>query len=89
MAAWFNKKAAWEMAKMAENLKAESLAREEAEKKLKAEIENKAAMERKVKAEAEKMLIAQYNRYTVMVEKAETKAKEAMETARGAGRWTE
>lgn len=66
------------MAKMAESLKAESLARAQAEEKLKAEIESKAAMERKVKAEAEKMLIAQYNKYNAMVERAEAKAKEAM-----------
>jgi hypothetical protein len=82
MAAWFNKKAAREMAKMAESLKAESLARAQAEEKLKAEIENKAAIERKVKAEAEKMLLTQFNRYNVLVERAEAKAKEAMATAR-------
>ena len=82
MAAWFNKKTARAMAKMAENLKAESQARAEAEEKLKAEIETKALMERKVKAEAEKMLVAQFNKYSVQVERAEDKAKEAMTKAR-------
>ncbi len=82
MAAWFNKKAVREMAKMAESLKAESLARAQAEEKLRAEIETKAAIERKVKAEAEKMLLTQFNRYNVLVERAEAKAKEAMATAR-------
>jgi hypothetical protein len=81
VAAWFNKKTAEAMAKMAESLKVESLARAQAEEKLKAEIESKAAMERKVKAEAEKMLITQYNKYSVLVERAEAKAKEAMATA--------
>jgi hypothetical protein len=69
------------MAKMAESLKAESLARAQAEEKLRAEIESKAAMERKVKAEAEKMLLTQYNKYSVLVERAEAKAKEAMARA--------
>ncbi len=81
MAAWFNKKSAEAMAKMAESLKAESLARAQAEEKLRAEIESKAAMERKVKAEAEKLLLTQYNKYNVMVERAEAKAKEAMARA--------
>ncbi len=81
MAAWFNKKTAEAMAKMAESLKAESLARAQAEEKLKTEIESKAAMERKVKAEAEKLLIAQYNKYNAMVERAEAKAKEVMARA--------
>jgi hypothetical protein len=83
MVAWFNKKTARALIQMAENLKAESLARAEAEEKLKAEIESKAAMERKVKAEAEKMLVAQFNKYNAMVEKAEAKAKEAIEKAMG------
>lgn len=82
MAAWYNKKAAREIAKMAESLKAESRARAQAEEKLRAEIETKAAIERKVKAEAEKMLLTQFNRYNVLVERAEAKAKEAMATAR-------
>jgi hypothetical protein len=69
------------MAKMAESLKAESLARAQAEEKLRAEIESKAAMERKVKAEAEKLLISQYNKYSILVERAEAKSKEAMATA--------
>jgi hypothetical protein len=81
VAAWFNKKTAEAMAKMAESLKAESLARAQAEEKLRAELESKAAMERKVKAEAEKMLLTQYNKYSVLVERAEAKAKEAMATA--------
>ena len=81
MAAWFNKKTARAMAKMAESLKAESRARAEAEEKLRAEIETKAAIERKVKAEAEKMLLAQFNKYSVLVERAEAKANEAMATA--------
>ncbi|MCP4257403.1 MAG: hypothetical protein GY774_07720 [Planctomycetes bacterium] len=78
MAAWFNRKTAKAMGKMAESLRAETRARAEAEEKLKAELETKAAMERKVKAEAEKMLLAQFNKYNVMVERAEAKAKEAM-----------
>ena len=78
MAAWFNRKTAEAMAKMAESLKAESLARAQAEEKLRVEIESRAAMERKVKAEAEKLLITQYNKYSVLVERAEAKAKEAM-----------
>ncbi|MBW7991451.1 MAG: hypothetical protein FVQ84_15765 [Planctomycetes bacterium] len=84
MAAWFNKKTAEAMAKMAEmaeSLKAESLARAEAEEKLRAEIESKTAMERKVKLEAEKMLLAQYNKYSALVERAEAKAKESMAMA--------
>jgi hypothetical protein len=81
MAAWFNKKSAEAMAQMAESLKAESLARAQAEEKLRAELESKAAMERKVKSEAEKMLLTQYNKYRVMVERAEAKAKEAMARA--------
>ncbi|MHC4106177.1 MAG: hypothetical protein ACYSR9_14635, partial [Planctomycetota bacterium] len=81
MAAWFNKKTSEAMAKMAESLKAESLGRAQAEEKLRSEIESKAAMERKVKAEAEKMLLTQYDKYNVMVERAEAKAKEAMATA--------
>ncbi|MHC4534165.1 MAG: hypothetical protein ACYS6K_09445 [Planctomycetota bacterium] len=82
MAAWFNKKTARAMAEMAESLKVESLARAQAEEKLRAEIEGKAAMERKVKAEAEKLLVSQFNKYNAMVERAESKAKEAMATAR-------
>jgi hypothetical protein len=81
VAAWFNKKTAEAMARMAENLKAESLARAEAEEKLRAELESKAAMERKVKAEAEKMLLAQYNKYSALVEKAKAEAKELMARA--------
>jgi len=81
MAAWFNKKTARAMAKMAESLKAESRARAQAEEKLRVEIETKSAIERKVKAEAEKMLLTQFNRYSVLVERAEAKAKEAMATA--------
>ena len=81
MAAWFNRKTAETMAKMAESLKAESLARAQAEEKLRAEIESKAAMERKVKAEAEKLLLIQYNKYSVLVERAEAKAKESMAVA--------
>jgi len=81
MAAWFNKKTARAMAKMADSLKAESLARAQAEEKLRVEIETKTAMERKVKAEAEKMLLAQFNKYSVQVERAEAKTKEAIGAA--------
>ena len=85
MAAWFNKQTAEAMAKMAEmaeSLKAESRARAEAEEKLRAEIETKAMMERKVKAEAEKMLVTQYNKYSVLVERTEAKAREEIATVR-------
>jgi hypothetical protein len=81
MAAWFNKKKDKTTAQIAESLKAESLARAEAEEKLRAELECKAAMERKVKAEAEKMLLDQYNKYSALVEKAKAEAKEAMAKA--------
>ena len=81
MAAWFNKKTARAMAKMAESLKAESRARAQAEEKLRVEIETKSAIERKVKAEAEKMLLTQFNRYSVLVERADAKAKVAMASA--------
>lgn len=81
MAAWFNKKTAEALAKMAEDLKAESLARSEAEEKLRAELDSKAAMERKVKAEAEKLLLEQYNKYSVLVEKAKAESKEVMARA--------
>jgi hypothetical protein len=82
MCAWFNKKTARAMATMAANLKAESQARAEAEEKLKAAIESKAEIERKVKAEAEKMLIAQFNKYNSLVERAEARAREAMAEAK-------
>ncbi len=81
MATWFNKKTARAMAQMAESLKAESLARAQAEEKFRAEIEAKNAMERKVKAEAEKMLVAQFNRYSVLVERAKAETKEAIAAA--------
>jgi len=81
MAAWFNKKTARAMAQMAESLKAESLARAQAEEKLRAEIEAKNAMELKVKAEAEKLLVSQFNRYSLLVERAKAETKEAISAA--------
>jgi hypothetical protein len=82
MSAWFDKKTARVMAELATNLKAESQARAEAEQKLKVEIESKAEMERKIKSEAERMLLAQFNKYNALLEKAEAKAKDAMAEAR-------
>ncbi|MBN1806926.1 MAG: hypothetical protein JW837_16885 [Sedimentisphaerales bacterium] len=82
MSTWFNKKTASSVAKLASNLKSESRARAEAERKLKAEIESKAEMERKIKAEAEKMLLAQFDKYNCLVERAETKADKAISEAR-------
>ncbi len=77
----FSKKKANAMAKLEERLKAESQARAEAEQRLRAEIQTKAAAEQKVKAEAEKMLLTQYRRYSVLAERAEAQAKEAIAAA--------
>ena len=82
MCAWFDKKTARAMAKLAANLKAESQARAEAEQKLKAEIESKAEIERKIKTEAERMLLAQFNKYNALLEREKAKANEAMAEAR-------
>ena len=77
----FNKKKANAMAKIEERLKAESQARAKAEQMLRAEIEARASAEQKVKAEAEKMLLTQYRRYSVLAERAEAQAKEAIAAA--------
>jgi len=80
--AWFKKKKTKAMAKIEERLKAESQARAKAEKRLRTEIEARATAEQKVKAEAEKMLLTQYRRYSVMAERAEAQAKEAIAAAK-------
>jgi hypothetical protein len=67
---------------MSQKLKAETQARKEAEEKLQAETEARAAMERKVKAEAEKLLVSQYQKYSVQMERAEAQAKEEIAKAR-------
>ena len=77
----FNRKKANAMAKMEERLKAESQARAKAEQRLRAELQTKAAAEQKVKTEAEKMLLTQHRRYSVMAERAEAQAKEAIAAA--------
>ena len=81
MFAWFNRKTARAMAQMAESLKAESLARAQAEEKLRAAIEARNSMERKVKAEAEKMLVTQFNSYSVQLKRAEAETKAAIAAA--------
>ena len=81
LSALFNKKKANAMAKIKERLKAESQARAKAEQRLRVEIEASTSAEQKVKAEAEKMLLTQYRRYSVLAERAEVQAKEAIATA--------
>ncbi|MCH8119310.1 MAG: tandem-95 repeat protein [Planctomycetes bacterium] len=74
----FSKKKANAMAKLEERLKAESQARAKAEERLRAELQTKATAEQKVKAEAEKMLLTQHRRYSVLAERVEAQAKEAI-----------
>ena len=77
----FSRKKAKAMAKIEERLKAESQARAKAEQRLRVEIEARTSAEQKVKAEAEKMLLTQYRRYSVLAERAEVQAKEAIAAA--------
>jgi len=70
------------MAKVKGRLKTESEARTKAEQRLKAEIEARAMAEQKVKAETEKMLSTQYRRHSVLAERIEIKAKNAIAAAK-------
>jgi hypothetical protein len=81
LTAWFDKKKARAMSKVEERIKAESEARAKTEERLRAEIEARAKSEQQLKAEAEKMLLTQYRRHSVLAERIEAKAKEAIAAA--------